>query len=333
MAGEYLRKYQALEAETEIKNHTASVVVIVPGFNVGKDAYYTPQAIAEAVKSGLFEGRPMYLNHTTNTSPDRDIDKYVAILSDVTLRESDGAAIGTAKLFDPPFGAKLLAMREAGCLNSMGVSIDAYVDAEPGEMEGQHTRVVKAFHRVNSVDFTPAPGAGGGVLAVESEKPIEAAKAEPKKESTMDLEQLKAENEALKAQVAALTAELDKMRGETEEAAKKATEAAENAAKATAATECEKALSASGLPEMACARVRESLAGNTDTAKIATVIDAEKRYLESLKINIPEPTVTGLGHAATGATPTNVFESVKSRYIREGHSPEKAERLARAYCG
>ena len=331
MPSETLRKYQALEAATEIKNHTASVVVIVPGFNTGRDAYYTPEAIAEAVKAGLFEGRPMYLNHTSSTSPDRDIDKYVAILSDVKVRE-DGAAVGVAKLFDPPFGAKLLAMREADCINSMGVSIDAYVNAEPGVVDGQNTRIVKSFQHVNSVDFTPAPGAGGGVLTVESEKP-RPDQAETKKESAMDPEKLMAENEALKAQIAALTAELEKMRGETEEAAKKATEAAENAAKATAATECEKALSASGLPEMACARVRESLAGNTDTAKIAPVIDEEKRYLESLKTHTTEPTVTGLGHAHTGTTQTNVFESVKSRYIREGYSPEKAERLARAYCG
>jgi hypothetical protein len=362
----HVREVQALDQGATVAKHTADVIVIVPGFNANKSAYYSREALADAVKAGLFEGARMFLNHGDQDAPDpgydRDIDRYVAVLSNPHVRE-DGAVLGTAKIVDDPFALKLENFKRQDVLAHMGVSINVLAEAEQRIVEGIETQYISRFLEVLSVDFTPVAGAGGKVLYYEA-KHVEAFEPEAfartypkiatallqeanKKEwKLMEIEEIKKKVAALEAAQAEWLKEregliaakeaAEKMLAEMDKALSEATAAAEQA---KAGAEIEKAVVEAALPDAAKDRLRESLKDYCDIAAAQTAIATEVAYVAKLTeaaahVAGGAPKIVGLGPATPDAASTQkVFDEAKARFLQECGDPAVAERMARAYVG
>lgn len=361
----HLRDWRALEAAAEVAKHTAEVVVIAPGFNTDKSVYYPADTLARAVEEGVFEGAQMFLNHgpadQADPSYDRDIGRYVAVLSGVHLRQTDGAILGTAKIVDDPFAQKLANFKQHNVLPQMGVSINAYADMEEREVEGFPTRVALAFTKCVSVDFTPKAGAGGEVLFFEA-RHVEAFDAltfrtrYPEiasaivREAEKETHTMKTIQE-LEAEVARLTEALGKETAareaaETTLAAREAAikEAEQAAAKTATAAAIDALVSEAQLPDAAKARLRMALTECADPEQAKAMIAQEAEYVaalttpatppvvpvaEAAKGDTGEPRVTGLGKPTTGScdgiavVDAAVREAKHAQFLRECNGDER----------
>lgn len=137
------------------------VTIIRPG--VSKNGrYYSPEMLKRDFK--VFEGAKMFLNHATDKEaaarPEGDMNLWVASLKGVHA-ESDGTLKGMAVLIDPAFKQKVDALREAGLLNTLGVSIRAAARFTNSSIDGKPVKAIESFIRAQSVDFVTFAGAGG----------------------------------------------------------------------------------------------------------------------------------------------------------------------------
>ena len=300
----------------------AEIVVIRAGLNSSGSVYY-PESVLER-DFGVFEGVKMFRDHPTEMEswemPERSIDKWSAVLREVGYR--DGAIVGKAHIIDPVLKEKMKALKEAGSLSDMGVSIRTSAMVRDGEEGGN--LVVEALNREvdTSVDFVTYPGAGGSVLLYESAR-------KPKKDNNMDVEKLQ-------EQIVRLEAELK----ESETRCAELQKAAEDATLRAKALEDSAALEStlaeeSDLPDKAKDIVRKTReeSGSLDAAKakIEEVKDLVASVAESYKAaHDSTDTGSGVSHMGRTDTPDNdpFVDVMTKRYIRENHSPEEARKMA-----
>lgn len=278
-----------------------TVRVIQPGMNSGKTRFYPSEVLKRDY--GVFTGQKMFADHQTEAQqkaqPEGSVNNWVGQLTKV-WPEEDGTIMGEAQLIDPPFKAKIAALAEKGLLKEMGISIRAVGEASTREVEGVETRYVESLLSARSVDFVTYPGAGGRVLAIESEqfendieviteaqlrtrRPdlVEAIKSKTMEENRMTAEEQKKLDEALAA-VAALTAANTAMTEAKKVSDAAAADAAKKANVTVAAGKLEAMLKESALPEIAVTRIKKQFEGAEDEKGFKEAIDAEKEYIKSV---------------------------------------------------
>jgi len=138
----------------------------------GSSGYYSAEVLKAAGESSVFPtGLHMYLDHPTRTEeydrPERSVRDLAAVLSeDARYDEGLKALVAEASVF-PLYRPVLDDMKD-----SIGVSIRAYAESEPGEAEGERGQVITELVEGISTDFVTHAGRGGKILEViESARP------------------------------------------------------------------------------------------------------------------------------------------------------------------
>jgi len=188
------------------------IKIISPGW--GSMAYYSADMIKSSGPSCFTKGTHMMWNHATDAQeaarPEGDLDSLAAVLTKDAHWEDNGpkgpGLYSEAKVFSD------YAQKVAEKGPHIGISINAAIAAERGEVEGRKGLIAKEFRKAFSTDFVTKAGAGGApiVPVVESAgatPPISIKEKDMEKEA---LEALQNERDALKAQVTALKASADK---------------------------------------------------------------------------------------------------------------------------
>ena len=159
--------------ESAYSKGVLTVKVIQPGFNKSKTRFYPADTLKRDYK--VFEGAKMFVDHQTDAEqkvrPEGSIKDWVANLRKVWV-EKDGTIMGEAVVIDDGFKAKLSALASKNMLSQMGVSIRASGEVSGKEIEGVETSYVESLLSARSVDFVTFAGAGGEVLAMESNRPL-----------------------------------------------------------------------------------------------------------------------------------------------------------------
>ena len=136
----------------------------VLGLESANKRRYTPEALLRAVADGLYEGRPVYIDHDLTGGPRRFADKFGRV---VNVRYADGNGLRGDLRYNP---AHPMAEVFAGWLehdpNGVGFSHSAYgkVRREDG------VDVVYELEEVESVDLVAEPATTKGIH--ESMNPI-----------------------------------------------------------------------------------------------------------------------------------------------------------------
>jgi hypothetical protein len=145
-----------------------TVTIIKPG--VSKNGRYYSEALLKGA-TGIFKGAKMFCNHQTEAEqrarPEGDINDWVANIGSAWA-EADGTVRGGATVIDPTFKQKLENLRNAGQLDSMGISIRCAGTATEGEHDGKACKIIESLDGCKSVDFVSFAAAGGRVEAMES---------------------------------------------------------------------------------------------------------------------------------------------------------------------
>jgi len=151
-------------------NGRMKVLLISVGW--GSSGYYSAEALKQAATDRIFPaGTHMYLDHPTASEnwerPERSVKDLAAVLeTDATWDESQQGLVAEARVF--------AAWRQAiaDLAESIGVSIRASAEVEPGTAEGRNGILITALHEGISADFVTHAGRGGKILQV-----IESARA------------------------------------------------------------------------------------------------------------------------------------------------------------
>lgn len=159
-----LREIVDLSEKGMAKDGTIRIKVISPGH--GSSGYY-PEATLKRDGPRVFrKGLHMYANHPTareaSERPERDIRELMGTLTE-DAEWQDNAKHGPglyarASVLQPwrPF------VEQAS--PHIGVSIRAWGQGKPGEVDGQKTKIIERIDDAASVDFVTRAGAGGKVL-------------------------------------------------------------------------------------------------------------------------------------------------------------------------
>ncbi len=146
-----------------------SLNVINAGFNKSKSRYYPAEVLKRDYK--IFEGAKMFADHATDAEkkarPEGSVNSWVASITKIWA-ESNGSIKAEAAIIDPQFKAKLAALKEAGLLPQMGISIRASGEATKKKVDGVSTDYVESLQVAHSVDFVSFAGAGGACELLES---------------------------------------------------------------------------------------------------------------------------------------------------------------------
>jgi len=293
---ELLADYTPL-TEAKIEKGEANIIVIKPGFNIGKTRYYPESTLKRDY--GIFEGAKMYADHPSaaeeKNRPERSIRDWVGTLTNVSAQE-DGTVVGKAAIVEPWMQEKLAVLRDKSMLDQIGVSINAVGSASTATIEGSKTKVVERFIRARSVDFVTEAGAGGGVALYEavSDIDIDLVDVDGFKSRRPDIvtlietearaqiqAEVKAKMEAeerikeLESQV-----ETEKTRADTAE--QKLTEAEKAQAKAAAQSAIKEAVGKAELPEAAKNRILDDHKDDESAEGIEEVVKAEIAYVATL---------------------------------------------------
>jgi hypothetical protein len=154
------------------------VTLIKAGLGNRRDKnYYTPQALQDGVKSGLFEGLRAFADHpdaiSEETHPERSVRDIVGIYTNARYREDSGGprVVGDLRVLR---SAKWLAdmvdeLVEMGQAGKVGISINGRGQTVPrtikaAEADGSDMEVhdVQKFVDLRSADIVTEAGAGGG---------------------------------------------------------------------------------------------------------------------------------------------------------------------------
>jgi len=340
------------EAKLDEEKREATITIIKAGFNTSKSRYYTKEALADAVSTGLFNGKKMYKNHLTEADEKtlkgmpRSIDDWVSTIKSTWL-ESDGSIAGKVKVVNNKFWDFLKQVKE-----DIGTSIDARGKIVKGMMEGIRTNIVNAFTTAKSVDWVTEAGAGGKVLLLENkEEDMDWSKitiAELEENVPELLEEVR-EQEKKKIKEANTMNEEDakKLKEATDENAKLKEEAAEKDKKikendeAVNKIKCqEKVLEhtkdVKDIPELSIKKIQESLKDLNikieDVQKtVESAIKAERDYLLSLSKDGSK--IKGLGETKESNknkdTDKNdpVKEAKIKMYKNAGYTPAEIKEL------
>ena len=162
--------------------------IISPGPNKAKTRLY-PAAVLKR-DAAAFRGAHMNLDHPTKAEaaarPEGSVRSWVGTVTAVSVAEN-GDVKGEATIFDAPLKAKLAAMKNAGVLNSMGISIRASGAATRQKVDGVgDIDVIESIDQCHSIDFVTYPGANGRV-----EELLESATDRDRVDSISKLEEFK----------------------------------------------------------------------------------------------------------------------------------------------
>lgn len=329
---------------------TLTVRVIQPGMNSSKSRFYPAEVLKR--DHAIFNGQKMFADHQTEAQakaqPEGSVNNWVGQLTRV-WPENDGTIMGEAQIIDPSFKAKLSALAEKGLLKEMGISIRAVGEATTKEVEGVETRYVESLLSARSVDFVTYPGAGGRVLAIESEEGnndvdviseaefrtrrpdiVAAIKLELQETIRMTAEEKKQLDDALAA-VATLTAANTAMTEAAKAEKIKADEAAKTAKVATAAATLTTMLTESKLPEIAVKRIKKQFEGAEDDKGFKEAIAEEADYIKSIT---PVKRHNGADDNAElteveKAKAKTDFDSCVESFVAMGFTKEEAEIAAK----
>lgn len=329
----------------------AMVTVIRPGFNLSKQHYYPVESLKR--DAHLFEGAKMYVNHQTPQEeymrPEGDLFNWAGVLKNVTVAE-DGSLQGKAYIHHPQLRQILNNLRENGLINTMGVSIRAICQAAKRKIDNIETTVIDTIMEVLSVDFVTEAGAGGGILAYESNAEFlleRLKKLRPdlrviETNGDSNMEELQKQIDDLSAKIGELTAglaERDAKIAELQDAADASKKASADDAEAQAAAKAdaeaqattdaavESALGKVSLPDAAKQKIRESYKGKKTPDGIEKVIEAECAYL--VAVGTPG-VVQGEGGRVDESTADRAAlkKTFKESFIRQGYDDATAEKLA-----
>lgn len=132
----------------------------------GSSGVYTAEALQLAAQERVFPaGTHMYIDHPTETEqwerPERSVKDLAAVLLE------DAHYVPEAQALDAPVRV-FSQWRQpiADMAESIGTSIRAMADTEPGEWEGRPATVITRLIEALSVDFVTHAGRGGKILQV-----------------------------------------------------------------------------------------------------------------------------------------------------------------------
>lgn len=313
---EFVGDYIPLLEQAVRKDGTVPIRIIQPGW--GSSGYYSP-AILERDGPGVFtKGLHMHLDHPTAKEeaerPEGSIKDLAAVLvANATWNPKGIAGPGLyadAKVFEPYQSA----INELA--PHIGVSIRAVGKAIRGEAEGRKGNIIEGITAAKSVDFVTAAGAGGEILQL-----FESAKGRLQNQQeveVMDAEELRALQEA-KAAVEADNARLKEILLLRE-----------------AQDVVRDALAKVDMPDLTRTRLADALAKNPPATEGKLDIEAlEKTTREAVKTELEyiaqvsgAGKVRGMGSGGGGNGSTDLKESFRNMYVRQGKSPEEAEKLA-----
>lgn len=212
----------ALEADGD---GTYPVTLLTPG--LGTSAFYSESVIARDAPVAFPKGTHIYLTHERAASGEPSPEKLLGTLvSDTTIRESDGAAVNRFK----PLKRWAEFVEEVH--PHVGLSICAGGTATTGTMDGRTVKIAEsiAYHRTNSVDMVSHPGREGSGFVEsayarysEDVQPEPSAAGKQTKESNMETdEKLDKLIEGLASLATLVESALPKPAGKDEEDAEKA---------------------------------------------------------------------------------------------------------------
>lgn len=336
---------------------TIPVCYIKAGWSLN-NRYWGADVLREAVDAGLFgPGLHNYWNHG---------DYYPRELSDLA-----SAQVGPAEFREGGVYARVLPFSQvhdytkaiAAMAPHIGMSIVAYVESHPGEVDGREGEIVDRIRAVESNDYVTKPGAGGAVLeaapvvegiARRPRRPTPAAlgggvaqTAAPEENSNSTFisrvtdafrEGDMGEIEDLTARVAALEAEVKERTAERDQARAEAAAAADELARREIrdAVEAE-VMKAEGVTAASRSRIVEAVMAreSTDRAKallaVGEEVAREKQYVDAIRAEAlaglvqqaPEPAQ----YDGTPATSQEAVTMWTKFFMREGlsHADAKAK--------
>lgn len=139
---------------------TIPVQYIKAGWSLN-NRYWGADVLKEAVNAGLFSpGLHNYWNHSDFEFVRKLSDLASAQVGPAEFREGAGVFSRVqpfAQVHDYPTAIKAMA-------EHIGMSIVAYVDSHPGEVDGREGDIIDRIRAVDSVDYVTRPGAGGAIL-------------------------------------------------------------------------------------------------------------------------------------------------------------------------
>jgi len=206
----------------------------------------------------------------------------------------------------------------------MGVSIRAVGTADDVKIDGRECKEVTSLLACRSVDFVTYAGAGGQVEAMESNKfddwdvdVIGEAEFRQRRPDLVTLIEKHIKEEIMKTDKELLTEATAKITAlETEKAAlqTKLTEAETQGLKATAASELNKLLSESKLPEAAQNKIKKQFAEATKVEGMKEAITEEAEYLKTL--GAPTKTSKNLGASQNGTDATEAAAETQASLVK-----------------
>lgn len=228
--------------------------VFTEGLTVGRDKFYTRASVELAAKEGVFNGVPMYINHSTEREeferPERDVRDMVAKLTTTWVAEVNGkAALAFEAVMhgSPRYTVETLRSWLKGMLEAQAfpeTSQHSWIEGQATEIEGYPVFRVDHIAKAESLDFVTRGNAGGVIEAAESVS--DAAGTERKNKKTTEggtemdikeiLEALKSKAEVKEAVLKALAPDF-KAQTKESEALKEAQESLKAAIQAKEAAE------------------------------------------------------------------------------------------------
>ena len=270
---------------------TVKVCIVTEGLTARKDKVYTKEALKKAVEQGIFNGVPMFLNHTTPSEeynrPERDINDMIATIKNTTFeeREGKGKIMGTASVHGSPIieSDKILTWMRAmaDSLSPAELSQHSFIDGHDSEMNGSPVFVVDDIVVAASVDFVTAANAGGYVESLESKKNTKEGGVEDMEKAELELE-LKKEREAREAAEKKLKESeeaLAKERESKDAAEKKIKESELKEKKESLIKESLKFVSDSKLPEPAKEKVSKAVEALVVTEETKSLAEETKKLI------------------------------------------------------
>ncbi len=339
--------------------------VFTEGVTVGKDKYYTRAAVELAAKEGVFDGVPMYINHSTEREdyerPERDIRDMVGKILTTWVQEINGKvglAFEAALHGSPTYTVEALrswlkGMLEAGATPE--TSQHSWIEGAAADIEGYPVYRVDRIAKAESLDFVTRGNAGGVIEAAESadaaRKNIQIPKGEGghkmdfkeileaiKKDSAIKAALLKELSPEFAAQ-AKESAAAKEQKEALESAVKRAEEAEKKVAemelarhKESILSEAKKKVAEAKLPEPVAERVTESLAGiaiTKESKKEDVIAEVEKVIVKEKEYmdKLGKVHVFGNGEAAEEIADTMESEEAlkKADEILSAYGTKKEE--------
>lgn len=324
------------------KDGTIPVKLISPGW--GTSGYYPSEILERDGPKVLTKGTQMFWDHPTEAEererPEGSLHNLAGeLVSDAQWEPGNVMGPGLyaeAKIFSEFQGA----VDELA--PHIGVSIRGWGKANEGEAEGKKGILVEEMAIIQSVDFVTMPGAGGQVMQL-----FESARhGWTGKSGGNNMDELKELQEAKKE----LEGKLTEAEEATTESEKERDEAKAEVARLSDALMLRKAsdfasekLAKVELPEIVKTRLIEGLSkdppltdeGKLDEVAMATKVEETvKAETEFLAEVMGSGTIQGMGGSGDGDAGaddvgrTAFKESMKSKFIDQGISPEKAEEMA-----